>query len=63
MKNKMVIYKSLGSYKCTTFSNYFGIIRNERLVQDCSAFDNPAEIIEYYCKYFGSQEGDFTVIE
>ena len=63
MRTKLVIYKSFGSYKCTTFSNYFGMIRNERLVQDCSAFDSAAEIIEYYCKWFGSKEEDFEIMD
>lgn len=58
---KQVIFKECGRLKVTTEQNYNAFIRNARMVQDCGAFGSPAEIIEYYCKWFGSQETDFIV--
>ena len=60
---KMVIFKRCGKYACTTETNYNARIQNARLIQDCSAFESPMEIIEYYCRYFGSKKDDFTVVE
>lgn len=59
---KMVIYKRGGNWACTTLKNYTSYIQNCREIQDCSAFDNPMEIIEYYCKWFGSKEENFSII-
>ena len=61
--NKYVIYRECGRLKVTPESNYRAFIRNARLVQDCSAFGSPAEIIAYYVKWFGSHETDFIVKE
>lgn len=58
---KQVIFKECGRLKVTTEQNYYAFVRDARKVQDCGAFDSPAEIIEYYCKWFGSQENDFIV--
>ncbi len=58
---KQVIFKECGHLKCTSEQNYRAFIRNARMVQDCSEFDSPAEIIEYYCKYFESKPDDFIV--
>ncbi len=58
----MVIYRECGRLKVTTEGNYNAIIRNARKVQDCGEFETPTEIIEYYCKYFGSNETDFIVL-
>ena len=60
---KLIIYRDLAGYKVTTAENYYSRIQNARRITDCSAFDSPAEIIAYYCKYFNSQPGDFTVIK
>ena len=60
---KMVIYKVLGVYHCTTEENYNARIQNERRIQRLWDFNSAEEIIEYYCKYFNSKPEDFTVIE
>lgn len=58
----MVIYGSLGGLKCTTKENYYSAIQDARKIMDCKDFENPQEIIEYYCKYFHSKPEDFIVI-
>lgn len=58
---KTVIFKTLKGYATTNEENYNARIRNERRVMDCSRFDTPEEIIEYYCKYFGATEEEFIV--
>lgn len=58
---KQVIFKECERLKVTTEQNYNAFVRDSRKVQDCGSFDSPAEIIEYYCKWFGSQETDFIV--
>lgn len=58
---KQVIFRECGRLKCTPESNYRAFVRDARKVQDCGSFNSPAEIIEYYCKWFESQETDFIV--
>lgn len=58
---KLVIFRECGRLKVTNEQNFQAFIRNARMVQDCGSFDNPTEIIEYYCKYFGSKPDDFIV--
>lgn len=58
---RMVIYSNCGRLACTTEENYNARIQNARLIQNCSMFNSPMEIIEYYCKYFGSEPDDFIV--
>lgn len=60
---KMVIYRELGVLCCTALENYKARIRNAKQVQRLADFDTPQEIIEYYCKYFGSVPEDFTIID
>ena len=60
---KTVIYKVLGSYKATNEANYNARIQDARKVMDCSEFESPEEIKEYYIKYFGAKEDEFIVID
>ena len=57
----LVIYKELGKLKVTPASNYDAHILDARKIQDASAFRSPAEVIEYYCTWFGSSKDDFIV--
>ena len=59
---KTVIYKALGIYYATSESNYYAVVRNAREVQKLEDFNSAEEIIEYYCKYFGSKAEDFIVV-
>ena len=59
---KTVIYKALGIYYATTESNFYARIRDARLVQKLQDFNAAEEIIEYYCRYFGSKPEDFIII-
>lgn len=59
--SKLMIYRDLSGLKVTPEENYHALYRNERVVTDCSAFDSPKEIVDYYCKWFGSTPGDFIV--
>ena len=59
---KIVIYKALGIYYATSERNYYSVIRNAREVQELKDFNSVEEIIEYYCKYFGSQPEDFIIV-
>ena len=58
---KMVIYKSGNKMEVTTEANYNSRIKDARKIQDCSDFDNPMEVIEYFVKWFGSKAEDFIV--
>ena len=60
---KLIIYKALGIYYVTNERNYYAQIRNAHEVQELRDFDSAEEIIDYYCKYFGSQPEDFIIIE
>lgn len=60
---KIIIYKALGVYYATNERNFYAETRNAREVQKLADFNSAEEIIEYYCKYFGSRPEDFTVIE
>lgn len=60
---KMIIYKIMGVYHCTTKENYNARIQNARLIQRLEDFENASEIIEYYCQYFGCKTEDFDIIE
>lgn len=60
---EMVIYKGLSGWMVTTKQNYCARIQDARKITDCSAFNNPDEIIEYYCKWFNSKKEEFTVID
>lgn len=59
---KTVIYKSMGIYCTTTEENYNARIQNAFKVQKLRDFESAEEIIEYYCKYFGSKTEDFIII-
>ena len=60
---KTVIYKSMGIYCTTSEDNYKARIQNAFKVQKLPDFESAEEIIEYYCKYFGSQREDFIIID
>jgi hypothetical protein len=59
---KTVIYKVGGIYHTTTEANYKARISNARLVHKMQDFNSAEEIIEYFCKYFGSKTEDFIII-
>jgi len=59
---KQVIYKTLSGYAITPESNYYAYIQNARKVNNFTGANNPDEIIEYYCKYFGSKPDEFIII-
>ena len=60
---KMVIYKSLGVLCVTTEDNYKARIQNARAIHKMEDFNSAEEVIEYFCKYFGSKAEDFIIIE
>ena len=62
MKPKTVIYKLNDTYYVTTESNYNAHIKNARAIQKMQDFNSAEEIIEYFCKYFGSKTEDFIII-
>lgn len=62
MKPKTVIYKLNGIYCVTTEANYNAHIRDARAIQKMQDFNSAEEIIEYFCKYFGSKTEDFIII-
>lgn len=59
---KMIIFKEFGKYYCATRENYFACIKDANKVRKLADFENPEQIIEYYCKYCGSSPTDFEVI-
>lgn len=59
---KMVIYKKFGIYHCTNEVNFYANIQNARQIQKLDDFENPFEIVKYYCKYFGAKPEDFKVV-
>ena len=60
---KTVIYKVNGIYHTTSEDNYKAHIQNAFKVQRLPDFESADEIIEYYCKYFGSQREDIIIME
>ena len=60
---KIVIYKILGVYHTTTEENYRSRVVNARKVHKMDGFESADEIIEYYCRNFGSKKEDFIIIE
>lgn len=60
---KMVIYKAGGSYYVTSEENYNARIQNARLIHKMQDFNSANEVIEYFCKYFGSKTEDFIIID
>lgn len=60
---KTVIYKAGGIYYTTTEENYTARIQNARAIHQMKDFNSAEEIINYYCKYFGSKTEDFIIIE
>lgn len=62
MPKKYVVFNQ-GGWKFTNAENYYARIRNERRVTNCAEFANPAEIIEYFCKYYPDMKPeDFEII-
>jgi hypothetical protein len=59
---KTVIYKADGIYYATTEGNYKARVQNARAIQKLTDFENAEEIIDYYCKHFGSKPEDFIII-
>lgn len=60
---KTVIYKSEGIYYTTTEENYAAGIQNARAIHKMQDFSSAEEIINYFCKYFGSKTEDFIIIK
>ena len=56
---KLIIYKSMNTLYVTNEENYRARIQNARAIHRMEDFETPQEIIEYYCKYFGSKPEDF----
>lgn len=60
---KMVIYKQFGEFYVTTEANYKARIQNAQIIHNMRDFESAEEVIEYFCKYFGSKAEDFIIIE
>ena len=60
---KTVIYKANGVYYTTSETNYKARIKNARAIHKMADFDSAEEIINYFCKYFGSKPEDFIIQE
>ena len=60
---KIVIFKQFGDYYTTPESNYNAQIPNARLISGVDFAKDASDIIEYYCKHFGSEKDDFIVAE
>lgn len=56
-----VIYKSLGNLKIAPIENYNISPQNARKILDCSAFDTPQEVIEYFRKYYDAEHDEFII--
>ncbi len=59
----MVIYKVMGEYRCTTKENYNAPVQDVRRIQNLKDFETAEQIVEYYCKHFGSKPADFEIIQ
>ena len=57
-----VIYKVNGIYYTTSEANYNARIQNARAIHKCDGFGSAEEIIDYYCRYFGSKPDEFIII-
>lgn len=60
---KLVIYKALGTYCVTPESNYNKNMQNARAIQKLNDFESSREIMDYYNKYFGTNDDSFIVID
>lgn len=59
---KLVIYKVLDGYNVTSKQNYNAYIMDARKVRHLTNFKTPEDIIDYYCKWFGSKPEDFEIM-
>ena len=59
---KTIIYKANGIYCTTTEANYKARIQDARAIQKMQDFNSAEEIIDYFCKYYGSKPTDFIII-
>lgn len=59
-QEKLVIYGAPGAYKVTPESNYNRQFADSRAITNCSDFESPEEIINYFCKYFKRSSQDFV---
>ena len=57
----LVIYKDVSGYKVTGIDNYNARIMDANKVTDCSDFETPEQIVDYFCKYFGKSSNEFVV--
>ena len=57
----LVIYKDVSGYKVTGIDNYNARIMDANKVIDCSCFETPEQIIDYFCKYCGKSNAEFIV--
>ena len=60
--NNLIIFNFCGILAVTTKENYNKRIMDERKVTKLKDFESPAEIIEYYCKYFNCKQSDFEIL-
>ena len=60
---KMVVYKAGGIYYVTSEENYNARIQNARAIHKMQDFNSAHEVIEYFCKHFGSKVEDFIIIK
>ena len=58
---KLVIFNHCGKLAVTTLENYSRRIMNAREITNCSDFESPQVIIDYFGKYYGTQKIDFIV--
>lgn len=59
---KMVVYKVGETFYVTSESNYNAVVQNARAIHCMQDFNSAEEVIEYFCKHFGSKVEDFTVV-
>lgn len=60
---KSVIFKEDGCFYITPDYNFYREKRNTRLLLKRDNFESAQEIIDYYCKWFDSDENNFIVDE
>lgn len=59
----IVIYKTAYGYKVTNIANYNKQYQDASKIIDCSKFDNPQQIVNFFVKYGNAKENDFIIIQ
>lgn len=59
--DKLVIFRYLGGFAVTKKSNYEAHIWDANKITKCRDFESPQEIIDYYKKWFHTEETDFEI--